>query len=202
MPTYTISQGDCLSNVADAHGFDWKSLWNHPENAALRQKRKDPNVLFPGDLLFIPELGTKTVDKAVEQRHPFVLKNSPVTLKVRLLDGDQPQAGVPYSLEVDGMLTSGKTDGNGFLTKVIPAGAQNGKIEAGAGATRDVFQFQFGTVDPIEEESGLRGRLSNLGYDTTDLKAAIRAFQEKCSLAVTGAMDADTRASLLEKFGQ
>lgn len=32
----------------------WQSVWNAPENAALRAKRKNPKDIQPGDKLFVP----------------------------------------------------------------------------------------------------------------------------------------------------
>jgi LysM domain len=57
MPSnYKVRQGDHLSDIATALGFSsYETIWNHPKNAKLKQKRVNPNVLFPGDTLFIPD---------------------------------------------------------------------------------------------------------------------------------------------------
>ena len=55
MPSYTVKQGDCFMSIAAANGFLWDILWNHGDNATLKQLRKDPNVLFPGDTIVIPD---------------------------------------------------------------------------------------------------------------------------------------------------
>jgi LysM repeat protein len=43
---YTVKQGDHLSSIAHEYGFpDYQTIWNHADNAQLKQKRKNPNVL-------------------------------------------------------------------------------------------------------------------------------------------------------------
>jgi hypothetical protein len=50
-----VKWGDTLSSIAHQHGFSsWRELYYHPENAAFRVKRPDPNKIFVGDVLMIP----------------------------------------------------------------------------------------------------------------------------------------------------
>lgn len=51
---YTVMRGDTLSAIAWGHGMTWQALYNHPDNAALRRRRPDPNRIFPGDVVMIP----------------------------------------------------------------------------------------------------------------------------------------------------
>ena len=67
---YSVCQGDCLTSIADQHGFYWKTLWDR--NSALKALRKNPNVLFEGDIVRIPEKELKERDCATEKRHRFV----------------------------------------------------------------------------------------------------------------------------------
>jgi hypothetical protein len=54
---HTVVQGEYLSKIARNYGFsDYRTIWEHPKNAALKQARQNPNVLFPGDRLFIPDI--------------------------------------------------------------------------------------------------------------------------------------------------
>jgi hypothetical protein len=202
MPNYTVQQGDCLTSIADRCGLLWTTLWQHPNNNQLRQLRKDPNVLYPGDQLFVPELETKQVERPTDQHHAFVKKGDPAKLKIRLLDQDQPRAGIAYQLEIDGALKSGVTDAQGYVQQPLPPGAQRGKLTVGAGSTKDVYQIQFGALDPHDTDSGVRGRLINLGFGSDDIKEAIQAFQQKEGIPVTGTADATTQSRLKERYGQ
>jgi hypothetical protein len=202
MPTYTVVRGDCFSSIAEQFGFFPDDLWNLPENAELKQKRKDPNVLYPGDSVFVPELRRKEASCSTDQLHSFRKKGVPAKLKLRLLDDVQPRKTTPYELEIDGRWLSGTTDGDGYLEHPIPPSARKGKLLVGEGPTKDVYELQFGTLDPIETEEGVRGRLTNLGYAGENLSEALKAFQQRAGLPVTGEIDAAIRARLQEEFGQ
>ena len=54
--TYTVVQGDYVSRIAAQQGFaGYSKIWNHPNNAELKNLRQNPEVLYPGDVLFIPD---------------------------------------------------------------------------------------------------------------------------------------------------
>lgn len=53
MPNHLVKQGECLSSIAAQYRFAWEQLWNLPQNRELRLKRKNPNILFPGDGRFL-----------------------------------------------------------------------------------------------------------------------------------------------------
>ncbi len=87
---HTIGQGECIDSIAMRHGFFPETLWNHGANAKLKELRKDPNVLYPGDKLFIPDLRIREVEKATEQRHRFRRKGVPAKLHLRFLKPKEP----------------------------------------------------------------------------------------------------------------
>ena len=67
--TYTVKQGDCLSNIAYRYKVRTMRVWNDPANETLRKKRKNPNILFPGDIIHIPDKETREESGATETRH-------------------------------------------------------------------------------------------------------------------------------------
>jgi hypothetical protein len=52
---YVASYGDYLVKVAEEHGTTWQEIWSHPLNAEHRRKRGSPDVLYPGDVLHVPQ---------------------------------------------------------------------------------------------------------------------------------------------------
>ncbi len=201
--SHTVKPGDCLSSIADQHGRFWEQLWNHPDNSELKSTRKDPNVLFPGDVVVIPDLERHKEPCASEQKHRFRRKGVPAKLKIRILRDDEPRKNMPYVLEIDGVMTKGNTDGDGFVTGDIPPGAKTGRLTVGKGDDMEVFDLLLGTVDPLDTEEGLIDRLDCLGYDTSEgLAAALKDFQAREGLDPTGTPDQAARDKLKEKFGE
>src|SRR5947209_1428596 len=88
MGTYhTVEEGEHIMRIALAYGWtQWKTIWNAPENAELRQTRDSPDVLMPGDSLYVPDRDTKETPAATEQRHKYKLKVPPLKLRLNLQD--------------------------------------------------------------------------------------------------------------------
>ena len=215
---YIVADGECVSSIAFENGFFWQTLWNHPANAALKTLRKNPNVLMTGDVVHIPDLTIKQEPGATETRHKFMLKGVPEKLRMKLLDSKhQPRANLDYVIVIDGDSRRGQTDSNGELIESIPPDAKTGKLVIQAPPKPgqpppppEVIQLKLGSLDPITEPSGLRSRLANLkfyrppanGDVDAATTAALRAFQKKQGLPVTGAPDDATLAKLQELHGQ
>src|SRR5262249_15208246 len=107
--------------------------------------RGEPNILLPGDRLYIPELELKTVDAGTDKLHTFCLKTFQTKVRVRVVewvladgadpittsetDADsgtsqnqedcratlQPRANLPYQLRIEGQLFSGHTNADGWI---------------------------------------------------------------------------------------
>ena len=54
MRPYVVRQGEHLAGIAARYGFDPQPVWEHEANSELREQRRDPQILAPGDLLYIP----------------------------------------------------------------------------------------------------------------------------------------------------
>jgi hypothetical protein len=245
MPSHTVTQGECISSIAQDYGFFWETLWNHSENQQLKQLRQNPNVLFPGDIVFVPELTVREESAASEQCHRFRLKGVPAKLRLRVMGTpeeiepepretveqrrggrelvieseapqsesteDEPRTDVPFVLEIDGVvLSEGTTDGDGYLEVEIPPNAREGRLIVERGTERElVIPLQLGGLDPIDTISGVKQRLHNLGIgpgelnDVEDegLSSALRWFQERHGLEVTGSLDQATRDALRDAHG-
>jgi N-acetylmuramoyl-L-alanine amidase len=208
---YVAEAGDCILSISERHGFFWETLWNHPDNRQVKLQRKDPNVLNPGDVVTIPDLKLREENAAVDQRHRYLRKGTPATLRLQLLDLEgQPREGVNCIIAVDGALTNRTTDGEGRLEVPIRPDAVEAVLdyddEDGYPVRR---RLKLGGVDPACEEKGIRERLANLGHcelgsqDTEDsgLEHAIRSFQESQKIEPTGSLDDETRQKLKATHG-
>jgi hypothetical protein len=206
---HTIQDGEHLSSIAAKFGFaDFKTIWNDPGNAELRQRVSDPHVLMPGDVVFIPDPKLGVAQRPTGQTHVFFLKASKLLLHLRVLDFDnQPVANAECVLEIDGQTFNLQTDGQGNIQQKIARTAVGGTLKL-----RDLeyeFPVKIGYLNPVDDETGWRARLTNLGYhlgplDSTDkllLQYAIEEFQCDHKLKVTGVMDDATKAKLEDEHG-
>jgi N-acetylmuramoyl-L-alanine amidase len=220
---YKVESGDCMSSIAFENGFFWQTLWNLPENAALKAQRKNPNVLMTGDIVHIPDLTVRKEPGATEKTHKFMLKGVPEKLHLKLVDNDQkPRPNLDYVIVIDGKSRRGKTDAKGRVIESIPPNAQTGKLTFAAPTPVDsngkplpgkpkmlVTVLQLGGLNPISEVSGLKARLANLGFYKGPIdenldgatKRAIGDFQRKKGLPVTGVADDATTSQLQSLHG-
>lgn len=55
MAEYIVQPGDWLSKIAPNYGMTWEELYYHENNAPFRALRPDPNLIYPGDVLWVPD---------------------------------------------------------------------------------------------------------------------------------------------------
>jgi N-acetylmuramoyl-L-alanine amidase len=218
MPEHEVQQGECLATIARQHGVtDWQWLWDHPDNATLREQRQSPHVLKPGDRVQIPDDIGPAFDGRTGERGSFRLPSQrPVRLQLNLRDGfGSPFVEKEYRLEVGDETIEGVTDNDGLLACEIPHDATTATLTLWLGSAAQsperklTWELNLGHLDPIEEISGIQGRLRNLGYPideiTGDLdeptQRALETFQAAEEIPVTGQIDEATRNKLLEKYG-
>ena len=200
-----------MNSIAAMYGFpDYHAIYGHGANAALRQSRPNPNVLLPGDSVFVPEITPPDHACATDARHKFVLKRSKVRLRLVLKDSDGPMAQRPYTLTIDGQPPiNGVTDGAGLLEQPVPASAQTAELRLQRGSDPKsgflVWNLQLGSLDPFDKISGVQARLNNLGFFCGNVdgvagprtQKALRSFQKQSGLPETGHIDGATSAKLL-----
>jgi hypothetical protein len=210
MPIYIVQDGDCLASIAKQAGFaDWHTIYNDPNNADFRTLRPDPNVIFAGDQLFIPDKSLKTDSKGTDTASTFQLVAKKTFLKIRLKDEKGAAfSGKKFSLSIGGKVTEGVTGDDGLVQQEIAADTRSGQLTVflDDDTTKPgfIWDLKVGSLDPVDTNKGVQARLNNLGFfcGTVDgiigpkTKAALSGFQSKNGLTVSGDADSATRDKL------
>ena len=227
--SYTVIQGDYLSKIARSHGFtNYRSIWNAPENKALKEKRKNPNILYPGDKLFIPDKEIREESRATEKKHKFELQGDKLMLRIQLLDfKNKPVEGHECTLIVEGNPKEFKTKSDGMLEEEISTDHGTGKVQdRGKPDPKQPFNasleipLKIGHLDPADKVSGQIARLNNLGYNAGEIPehtlteaeeekllkspqflSAVEEFQCDFGLKVDGICGKNTQEKLVKVHG-
>lgn len=207
--THTIAEGESIAALALQYGFAPETIWDDAANAALKKKRKAPNILAAGDSVTIPALRVvaRPVDAGASVR--IRRKGLPQVFRVRFLAPDgTPRKELPYLIELEDESgkeqRSGTTNGEGFVIEKLSPLVRT--VTVTLGPSREVHQFQA-ELDPLDTDSGLQDRLRNLGYSCGEedgaigpaTTEAIRAFQRDAGLAENGTADTPTREELKKR---
>lgn len=208
MPWHEVQQGDCLSRIAAGAGVPWQRVWQHPQNRELRDLRQSPHVLYPGDMVFVPEPEPRRASAPTERRTRFVARGTTVEFRLRLTLNGRPRRGLAYRLEPGPYPPlEGVTDADGWIIASLPATALFGLLRLGDGSER--YEIALGHLDPADTLEGVQGRLAMLGYYggaidgawSDDLARSIRRFQRAQGLVASGRVSAATRSALVDAFG-
>jgi len=209
---YIARQGDWMGKIARKFNIpDPDTIYNYPPNEELKRQRGQRDLLAPGDEVWIPvqdELEVATVGKS----------GGPVTITVTAAPADKlililqneegdPLADKDYELSCEGLAEkiTGTTGSDGRIEQELPAGTELVTIKMESKS----FNFCLGQLDPPDTLSGCSSRLKNLAlYSgertdemTSELYEALCAFQEKYELSITGRLDPETVAKMIEIYG-
>jgi N-acetylmuramoyl-L-alanine amidase len=215
---HTVVQGEHLSGIAKEYGFaSYKTIWDHGQNAELKKKRRNPNVIFPGDELFIPDKGEKEESRNTEQRHRFELKTEKLKLRLVLEDlYEKPIANAKCALHIENESKELTTDGQGKIERDIKPTDKRAFLTIKDPQTpinEILIPIKIGDLDPEKKESGQKARLNNLGYFAGPLEgksdeenkamflSAVEEFQCDHGLVVDGKCGPNTQAKLKQVHG-
>lgn len=209
MAHHTVRQGESVISLSKRYGVPADKIWDDPDNSSLRENGRKINLLYPGDVVSIPEKEVKEIDVQTGQRHRFRCSGRTAQLQVQFRDNGEPLANEPYVLDVDGELSNGNLDGEGILDVQVPTEAREAIVSIGEQANQKRYRLNLSHLDPVNEITGVQQRLNNLGFfcgredsDVGELtRVAIRKFQEANDLDVTGEVDDQTRDKIQQEHG-
>jgi len=129
---HVCRKNDHIAKIAKKYGFHWKTIWDDPANASLKEER-DPNLLykggsrmFGGDIITIPDKAQQPKKVALDQEHPHETPADKLFLRLRIVKDDySPLKDADYELdlgrEVDGEPKpyTGKTDSDGKIEQEL-----------------------------------------------------------------------------------
>jgi len=208
---YVVKQGDYLAKLAHIYDFEVMEVWHHPLNAELRAARGSPDILYPGDVLYLPMQqqpgGTEVTAKTTNR---YRCRVPDVELNLVLHEDRQPLANA--DCVIDG-LSAGpdgptplqqRTDAAGRLALQIPTTTSS--LVVRVPGRNLVFTIAVGHLNPVDTPNGVEQRLHNLGYlGSYSAPGAVRdatlTFQSDEGLEPTGEPDLETRDALLRRHG-
>lgn len=211
--THEVSQGECLSGIAKKYGFgDWHKIYDHPDNSDFKNEHPNPNIIFPGDKICIPDRETREESGGTEKRHSFKCKRPTRVLRIVAEDiNGKRLINAEWTLTMASGVFKGTTNGDGLLEQKIPIDEEDAKLKI----AEYHWDLKVGHLNPLGEDtpdkgvSGAQGRLWNMGYDVGPIdgilgrktQSALKQFQAEQKLTVNGALDATTRKKLKEVHG-
>jgi Putative peptidoglycan binding domain len=217
---YVIRASDYLTAIAYARGLKPDEIWQNPDNAGLRELRGNPEMLAPGDVLYLPAVKPKWLPVSVGSTNTFVASPPKVEVHVVLKGADgKPFAGSTVHLDPQVTDDDPTTDGDGLLKVLVPVTVK--VLTATVGDDGASFQIRVGNLDPHDVPSGTLSRLRQLGYvgdesrllamdrpylggidaNDTALTRAVSAFQTENGGDVTGELDDDLCDQIRDEHG-
>jgi N-acetylmuramoyl-L-alanine amidase len=165
---HKVRRGECMASIAAKYGFsDYRDIYQDPANAALKAKRPNPSLLFPGDLIEIPERKPTIFECETGKTHAFELKLPKRMLSLRLEEMTGTAIGeMPVKLVTSDRQTFDiVTDKAGNLRQPLPLTTKWVTLYAGS----MVRHIRIADLNPMRDApdggvSGIQARLKNLGF--------------------------------------
>lgn len=159
---YIVRQGDYLTEIASVVGGNEADIWEATQNQSLRDAGRTRSLLAPGDVLYVPDEPRAAIPlvQGGDNRLTGVVPRT--TVELRFEDADGPCAG--WACRIEGPFGEPREVATG------PGGELSVEVSVTVRAFDVVIdrvgarvRVQVGALDPVEESSGVRDRLANLG---------------------------------------
>ena len=214
---HTVAQGETLTRIAKQYEFvDPETIYQHESNKAFREKRPDPNIIFPGDEINIPDKEKIVKAGYTGGKHVFTVKKPPVEMfrmKIQNKAG-KAWAGKRVTLDVSGQTLDAEIGDDGLIEIELPNGDESGGnlnvfMDPNSDEPTHQFEVQMGHLDPVEELSGVQARCNMLGFYCGvadgvmggNTRRGIKEFQAAHGLDVDGVPGPMTKGKLKEVYG-
>jgi N-acetylmuramoyl-L-alanine amidase len=210
---YIVQEGDWLSSIAKQFGIgEWKKIYDHPKNRSFKKKYPDPNVLNPGEELWLPEPDWLEIEpkRIKTDVYKFVVSGlSMEIIKIVFKDENgNPLANQHYKLRIGGYEKEGITNDDGLLKEEIePKYFEYGTYSIHINGQH--LKCRTGHLDTHDKPKGIQTRLANLGFEVGVIdgkigpktRAAVKAFQNDFGLKTDGIAGSKTQTKLKEIYG-
>lgn len=214
--THTVRQGESLSSIARRYKIaNWKDIYDDPANERFRSLRPNPNLIYPGDAVVIPDIKPQTAKLPTGQEHRILVKRHPQFLKIRLMNGKrEPVENARVTLHLPGGDRSLQSDSQG----IVEIGIQTSDppkflisiYETPEAELAHEYMVEINHLDPPDTISGIQARLNALGFSAGPVdgimgrktRAGIESFQRSNpNLTVDGIAGPRTCAALEDAYG-
>lgn len=213
---HIVQAGETIRTIAMSHGVpDWRSIYDHPRNSELQHDRPDPNILHPGDVVYVDDAGEAVVlctgvPVPCRTGRSYTFSTPPmVPLNLRLVERDgEILSNQSYELVAGPYRSEGTSDGEGHVRDQVPMDARRAELRVqlrdGDDPPTWCMTVELNTAHPPTTVEGVQSRLQNLGYytgpidgeESLRLRDAIEQFQRVREGDVTGVIDDRLRDSL------
>lgn len=211
MRDYTFRLGDTLDAVAARAGLAMSRVWEHPGNAKLRQDRKEPDLLFPRDVVVLPDVEVKELQRGTGAAHRFQVTIPRTPLQLFLLADGLPCKAAICTVVGEAGVPPATADDDGKVTLERPTALVRFDLEVRLQADPPLTQDNAGSTlglpartrrIPVQvgrlanEVAVLQARLTNLGFHCAvdgvfgrSTRSALNRFQKAFGLQRTETPD-------------
>jgi hypothetical protein len=214
---HVVQQGETLNRIAKKYEFvRAETIYDHESNAAFRELRPNPNMIFPGDEINIPDKEKIIKMGYTGGSHSFTVKRPEIEkFRVKIQNGSgKAWAGKRITLDMGGQSIDAEIGDDGIIEVALPNGDEscgelNVYMDPNSDEPTHKFEVQLGSLDPVEELSGVQARCNLLGFDCGvadgimggKTREGVKAFQTAQGLDVDGVPGPMTKNKLKEVYG-
>jgi hypothetical protein len=202
---YVIRRGDTLTALAAKAGVSRDVIWLNGANRELKTLRSNGDILAACDVIYLPPAAKpRWLSVNIGTTNRFVATIARMTVRVAV----RAYRSASYSASARDFQTTGATDASGQLALVVPVYTR--EIRVHFDSSGDEIVLLVGHLDPVATTSGVRQRLTNLGFPTRrddadeddhGVRRMLALFQVAHGIAPSGELDSDTADALEREHG-